>query len=125
MTATAMAATLQQIDETLKIGGGISVRPFDRVTHAGLGREMDHRRKRIPGEQRLHGLPIGEIDSGKLEGGMILQEREPSFLQTWIIVVADVVKTGHATAQLQEPLRDVKSDEACGARDEDCAFARL
>ena len=42
MTATAVAATFEQVDEPLQIGRRISVRMVHRITDTRLCGEMDH-----------------------------------------------------------------------------------
>ena len=54
MAASMMPATFQHIDEALEIGVDIGMRMIDRITHAGLRREMHHPGKAVFGEQAFH-----------------------------------------------------------------------
>ena len=49
-----MPAPFQHIDEAFEIGVDIGVRMIDRMTHAGLRREMHHLGKAVCGKQTLH-----------------------------------------------------------------------
>ena len=54
MFAAVVPAALQHVDEALDIGVDIGVRMVDRITHAGLSREVDHHLKPVLREQRCH-----------------------------------------------------------------------
>ena len=60
MPAIVMAASLEHIEETFDIRIRVSVRIFQRMTDAGLRREMDNKGKAVLRKQRPRGLAIGE-----------------------------------------------------------------
>ena len=51
MPATVMAASLKHIQKTFEIRIGISVRIFQRITHTGLGGEMNDDGETVLGEE--------------------------------------------------------------------------
>ena len=45
MPAVMVPASFQDIEKAFEIGIGIGMRMIDRISHPGLGRQMDHGRK--------------------------------------------------------------------------------
>ena len=114
-----VTASLEHIEEAFDIRIRISVRIFERIAHAGLGREMNDDRKAMLREQRLRGLPIGEVGLHEGEVGLAFEDIETRFFQRRIVIVVDAVETDNLAAGRQQTLRDVKADEAGGAGNQD------
>src|SRR5262249_17321265 len=100
------------VDEALQIGVDIGVRALQRMTHAGLRREMNDERKAELREHRPDRFPVDKIQSDKGETAHALQDLEPRLLEPRIVVVVQIVEADHSAAGRQEALCDVKSDEA-------------
>ena len=77
MPATVMAASFEHVQKTLDIRIHVSVRIFQRITHAGLGCEMNHGGKTILVEQRFRRVAVGEIGLHEGEIGLALQDIKP------------------------------------------------
>ena len=91
MAAAVVPAALQDIDEAVKVGFGVSVRVLQRVSHTGLGGQMYDDRKAISLEQRLHSGAIGQIQLEEREVRVLFEEIEARVLESRIIIFVDVV----------------------------------
>ena len=91
---------------------------IDRVAHARLRGEMNHMCKPVPLEQREQRFTIGEIDLLEFEPVVVLQDGEPRVLQGRIVVGVQIVEADDGAPLLQQPLGDMKADEARRARDQ-------
>lgn len=67
MTAAIVAATFQHIYKALQIGINIGMRIIDRMTHAGLGRQMHHIFEPVLSKQLRDRGPIGELKPHEAE----------------------------------------------------------
>ena len=77
MTAAVVPAALQNIDEAFEVGIDIGVRMVDRMTHAGLGREVDYDLETVLREQRRHCRTIGKVGLHETESRVLAQDVQP------------------------------------------------
>jgi len=68
-------------------------------------------------ERRFGELAVGEIEPVKLETRELTQDREPRFLQRWVVIIIDAVDADDGAAAFQHPPRQAKADETRGAGD--------
>ena len=80
---------------------------LERVTHAGLRGQVDHARKFLAREQRLHAALVGEIHLHEAEFRLPLEDGEARALQVRVVVVVEVVEPDDLVAARQQLLRDV------------------
>ena len=86
------AGRLQQHDLSLDIAAQIGVRIDQRVSNAGLGRQVhDPVDPAFLGEQLRDGVAIGDIEAPEGEAGPALKSGQPGFLQPDVVVVIQVV----------------------------------
>ncbi|MCY1284049.1 hypothetical protein D9M70_329430 [compost metagenome] len=69
MLDATLAAALQHVDEASEIGLSVDMGVIQRITHAGLCREVDDPLELVLAEQRLHGLAIGDVQLEEFEIG--------------------------------------------------------
>ncbi len=93
------------------------MRVRERVAHAGLRRQVDDARERVPREQRLHRGAVGEFDPLEREARM-RKPLQPRLLQPRVVVIIQVVDADHRLAARQQALSQVIADEAGSAGDE-------
>src|SRR5262249_1427633 len=80
MTGLAMAAALEDVEKTGEISIEISVRILQRVTNAGLRREVHDRAEFALAKNAFDVAPRGEIDLMEAEFVVFAQNGEPGFL---------------------------------------------
>src|SRR5476651_213680 len=118
MAAALVAAAFQDIEEPVEICARIGMRVDQRMPDARLGGEMDNERKAMLGEQRRGGSTVRQIQPHELE---ILGAREflqPRLLELRVVVRREIVNADDVAAGLHQTARDMKTDEAGGAGDE-------
>jgi len=126
-----MAASLQHRQGTGEVAVCVGKGVVQGVAHPGLGTEVDHPIEPLPGtlagKECRHGLPVREIATLEAKPGQRQEPGQARLLQAHLVVVVEIVETDHLVALLDEPLRQVKPDEAGGAGDEilHCAFSRM
>src|SRR6516225_2278589 len=118
MTAAIVPASLQHVEKALEVGIDISMRMFDRVAHAGLGREMNDRRKALPRKERCNCLAIREIGLHKGEAAILTQDIQPRPLQGGVIIAVEIVEPEDRPAFGQKLSGDMKADETGRTRDQ-------
>ena len=119
-----MPAAFQDIEEADEIGVRIGMRVDQRMPHPGLRREMDHQREAMRGEQSCGSSAIRQIQPHEFEILGACQLPQPRFLQRRIVIRREVVDADHVAAGLHQMTRDMKSDEAGRAGDENGIYSR-
>lgn len=109
-----MPTALKDVHEALQVRVDISVRVLQRISHAGLRRQMHDVGKAGFGKEWSDGLAIGEILPDKAEGRKLPQHTEAPFLQRRIIIVIDDIETNDVPTGRRKPVYDVKPYEAGG-----------
>src|SRR5437762_14132558 len=79
---------------------------------------MDHAIEFTSVEQLIHCLRIRQRGSDELEVPVFLEQCQPAFFKTHVIVVVDRVQTDHLMTLCQKALRNVKANESSCAGDE-------
>jgi hypothetical protein len=114
-----MPAAFQDVQKSLEIGVDIGLRLIDRMPNAGLRRKMDHPGKSVFCEQVGGRRPVCEVDLLEGEARIAAQNAETSALQGGIIVAVDVVQSDDAAPIIEQPTRNMKTDEAGCSRHQD------
>src|SRR6266704_1064684 len=120
MTAFMMPASLQHVEEAFEVGIGVGMRMIDRMTHTGLRREVDDRRKPVFSEQLIDRRTIRQIDLHETEARISAQHLQPRLLQSRVIVSAEIIQADDAAAFGQQLTGDVKADKARRTCDQNC-----
>lgn len=92
-----VTAGLQDIGESVNIAAGISTRVFKRVTHSGLGSQVDDAVELVLGEAVVNSLLFGKVcsDAGIACAGFgsgLVQKLKARFLDAGVVVVIDFVE---------------------------------
>src|SRR6187431_1717118 len=98
MFAAVVPAALQHVDETLDVGVDVGVRMVDRMTHAGLGREVDNHLKLVVSKKGCHWRTFSKINLLESEPRMLTQNIQPRLLQRRVVVVVEIVQTDNIAA---------------------------
>ena len=80
------------------------MRVNQRVSHAGLGRQVHYALRLVLAEQRLHCLLVFEIDPRLGETVMIEQRREATQLEIDVVIIVKVIETNDFIAPFQQSL---------------------
>ena len=88
------------------------------MTHASLRGEMYDGRKSMRIEQLRHGLAVGNIHLREFEIGERLELRDPSLLETRIIISIEVIDAHYLVPVCQQAPRNVHADESGRTSDE-------
>src|SRR6185295_16290999 len=113
------AAALEDIGEADQVGLHVRARVLERIAHARLRREVQHRVRLLALEYFLQGGGIGDIHARKAKALPALQAREARLLQLDRVVGREVVDADHLVAALEQALRAVHADEAGDAGKQD------
>ena len=125
MLDLAVTTALEDVHEPDEIARCVRVRILERVPDAGLRSEVDHPGRSLRLEQSGDRLLVREVDLRKakpLEAGELAQ---PRLLESDVVVRVQVVHADDTAPALEEPPRDVHSDEARAAGHEDAHRAAL
>jgi hypothetical protein len=118
MLDAVLAAAFEDIRETeqiaVHVGGGMG----QRVTHAGLRREMDHPIETTVRKERRHRRPVGDIHLDEAEIPLPRQAMKSVPLEADIVIVIEVVDAEHAIAPTKKLERGLHTDETGSAGDE-------
>src|SRR5712692_7627651 len=122
VVATALQDVLKSEDVGVDVGIGI----FDRIPHSGLRGQMDHAFRLVLTEKILNGVGIAHVAVDERKSVRFSQLVEPSLFQSRIVVRIEIVDPDDALAAIEQPLRNVKADEAgrAGHENHGCAVAR-
>src|SRR5215471_1528344 len=111
MPAFSMPATLEDVEKARNIGIDISMRIDQGMTHAGLRGEMHDSRKAMRSKQRRYGFALANVHLDEFEIGERLELREPSLLETRIVIGIEVIEAHHVVSVRQEAARHMHPDE--------------
>ena len=96
-----------------QVGLDIGVGVLERVSHAGLGGEMnDMGDLGVFGGKRLDGLPYRDVPMLEGKGVVLQQPVAARFLQRHVIVVVQVIDTDDPLAAGKQRLGQVITDES-------------
>src|SRR5258707_9356504 len=125
MAYAAVTAAFEDVTEADEVRIDVGLGILERVAHARLRREMDHRIELLAREERAHRRAIGDVAAYELELSLAREAREPRLLQANVVVIVQVVEAGDALAALGEPQGQGGADEASRAGDQDVHVVRL
>ena len=123
MPAAIVPAALENGGEAGEIGIDISKRIDQRMTNAGLRREMNDIRKAVLLEQCGHAVAVGKVELDEAQAIGFGELGATRFLQRRIVIGIHIVEPDNVAAVAQQTLRDMKADEAGRAGDEDGAVS--
>ena len=78
-----------------------------RVTHASLGRQVDHALRLVRREGGLDRAAIGQVRVHVHVVGVAGKPFQPRLLEADVVVVVEVVEADHLVAALEQPQGDV------------------
>src|SRR5262249_18521708 len=104
--------------EAFKVGIDINMGMADRMADAGLPRHVDHVREFLACEQRRYRRAIREICMHEFEARRPPQQIEPRPLERGIVEVVEIIHSDDVAALGKQLLRDMKTDETRGTRDQ-------
>jgi len=117
-----VAATFEHIQKTDYIGFNIGMGILQRVTHTGLGGEIDHAIEFFCGKQGFHGRPVGHVHANEAKAGLTGQLRQTRFLEFDIVVVVEIVDADHFIPPCKQTLRGMHTNKPGAAGDQDFQF---
>src|SRR5512144_1619205 len=115
MLDTVVAAALEHVERPGDVGLDIGVGMIERVTDAGLRREMDHPLRLLRGKHRLDHLTLGKVSLDEMESVATLEPPKTRLLERDIVIGAHIVEANDLVAAVEQPGRRVETDEAGGA----------
>ena len=119
MFGIVVPATFEHVERAGHVAVDVGLRILERVTHAGLRGEVNHARKFLAREQRLHAALVGEVHLHETKLRLPLEDGEARALEIRVVVVVEVVEPDDFVAARQQFLRDVGTNESGGAGEQD------
>ncbi|KAG1462788.1 hypothetical protein G6F57_013883 [Rhizopus arrhizus] len=112
-----VAAQFEHVDEADQVAVDVGVRVFQRIAHAGLRGQVDHRGRLHLVEQRGQAVAVGQVERAQVQRRA--QRGHAVALDLRIVVVVEVVQADHRLARLQQRAGGVGTDEAGSAGEQD------
>jgi hypothetical protein len=106
---------LHEIHETGNIALDVNVRVFQRVSYAGLRRQVNDGAKFFMIEDGLQAAPIGNVTLDKAEVFRCLENFQPGSLQAFIVKRAEIIETKNAEPGFKQPAAEMKANETRAA----------
>ena len=100
MLDTMVTAPFEDVSKPNDVAVDVSKWVVDGVTHASLGRQVDHPLWLVCGEAVFNGLSICQVDSQMRVIGMAIKTRQTGFFDGRVVVVVVVVNTNDHIAAL-------------------------
>ncbi len=113
-----VAAFFEDLQEAEDVRRDVRVGSLERVPHAGLGGEVNDALEVAAVEELVHRFGIGERRPHEFELTMRLEPFQARFLDPHVVILIDGVEPNDIVAVRQQSIRDVETDEARGAGDE-------
>src|SRR6478672_3598618 len=88
------------------------MRIFQRVSHAGLRRQMYDQSELFMLEDVANSTQVRDVGMNKLEALIIFQDFQARRLQAFIVEAVEVVNSDDLMARLQKPLCDMESNKS-------------
>ncbi|KMR35145.1 hypothetical protein EY05_14825, partial [Staphylococcus aureus] len=85
----AVAAQLEHVDEADQVAADVGVRVFQRIAHAGLRGQMDHRGRLHFVEQCRQALLVGQVQGAQVQRRA--QRGHAIALDLRVVVVVEVI----------------------------------
>src|SRR5271157_763934 len=105
------AAPFQHISEPNQVRVNIGLRASERVSYAGLRRQVHDHGKGSLFKKPRHSLAIGEVHLEETESGPALELCQPRLLDVDVVIGVKIVQTHQGPPLVKETFREMKSDE--------------
>ena len=109
---------LKQAQKARDIGMNIGLGVVQRITHPGLGREMDHNIGPLRPAKARDTLLVGDIPLLKDKPLTGREPPQPILFQRNGIIIVEVIQPNNGSAPLQQTARHMKPDKTRHARDQ-------
>src|SRR5688572_4563812 len=106
-----VAAAFEDVDEAVEVGVHIVMRMLDRMTHAGLGREMHHNGKFFRRKQRGRRSAVGEIELDETKPLVARELLEARLLERRIVIRRKTVDADDRAAVREQSARHMKANK--------------
>ena len=113
-----VTAAFEDVHEADDVGVDVGVRILQRIAHAGLRGQMHHAVELLACKQLFHAGAVGHVELDEAEAFLRREARQTRLLESWIVVIVEIVETDDFVAARQQNLRYVAADEARSARDQ-------
>src|SRR5208282_4723124 len=101
----------QHVSEPNQVRVNVGLRAGERVSYAGLRRQVYDHGKRTLFEKPCHTLAIGEVHLQEAESGPSLKLSQPRLLNVDVVIGVKIVHTHHRPPLVEETFRKVKPDD--------------
>src|SRR5690349_4709538 len=102
MLHTPVAAGLQNVQEADEVARRIGMGIGERMTHARLGCEVDHRPEVVTAEQRVEAVPVREVEPREAVALEARETGKPGLLEPHVVIGVDAVESDDLAAGLEE-----------------------
>ena len=106
---------INEVLEADDIALDVGARVLQRVPDPRLCREMDHAVKIVLGKERVNDLSVSQVTLHKRKPGVVEERLQPILLEINVVIVIEAVDAHHLTARIEQRLRNIGANEACGA----------
>ena len=100
MLNTMVTAPFKDVGKANDVAVDVSKWVVDGVTHASLGRQIDHPLWLVCGETVFNGWAICQVNSQMRVVGMVIKTRQTGLFDGRVVIVVVVVNTNHNVAPL-------------------------
>jgi len=121
---TAVAAPLQDVDETDEVAVDVGVGVFKGVTDPGLGSQVHHLGKSLRSEEGRNRRPIGQIYLYESETWASLELRQTRLFEADVVVIVKVVEADDFVASVEQAHCQVIPDEPGRAGDQQLCHSK-
>src|SRR5680860_470016 len=105
-------APLQHVEETHQVAVYVGVGVLQRIAHTGLSRHVGHPVEALSLKETFHPLPVRQVQPDKAEIFPLLQQVPACLLEAHVVVGVEIVQTYDLISALQQPPRQMETDEA-------------
>ena len=110
-----MATAFQNACETGQVAVHVSEGIGQRISHAGLGRQIHNRVELLGLEQLGHRLSMGHVQLFESESRFTLELFQAAVLQLHVVIIVEVIQSHDRIAAVKQSSREMKTDEPGGA----------
>ncbi|MNM63128.1 hypothetical protein D3C81_744860 [compost metagenome] len=111
-----MTAAFEDVQKTAQIAVEVGPGIVQRVTHPGLGREVDHYFGLFTGKQVFNGRGIGQVNRCELEmADLLLHPTHAIVLELRVVVVVEIIQADHLMPVAQQPQHTMGTNESGGS----------
>ncbi len=103
---------LEHVDKADQIGLGVNIRLLKRITHTGLGCQVDDLFEFIVREQGGQAFGIGDVQPGERETRQALEYGQSRLFKFDAVIVVEVVDTDDLYTELAQTFGDMEANES-------------